>query len=162
MLYPWWRYQMEIFSALLVLCVGNSSVTDEFPAQRSVTRSFDVFFDLRLNKQLSKQSWGWWFETQSRSLWSQCNAQRRHQANMQTTAVWTPLRALQMLIRNCELSDARKSTRPGRVHKQLVVIYVHTLICVILYYFPRSPHQFNSKHFNLQILHSECDVSSRS
>ena len=32
----------------------------EFPAQRPVTRSFDVFFDLRLNKRLSKQPWGWW------------------------------------------------------------------------------------------------------
>ena len=50
---------METFSALLALCVGNSSVTDEFPAQRPVTQSFDVFFDLRLNKRLSKQSWGW-------------------------------------------------------------------------------------------------------
>ena len=37
----------------------------EFPAQRPMTRSFDVFFDLRLNKWLSKQSWGWWFETPS-------------------------------------------------------------------------------------------------
>ena len=33
------------------------------PSQRPVTRSFDVFFSLRLNKQLSKQSWGLWFET---------------------------------------------------------------------------------------------------
>ena len=41
----------------------------EFPAQRRVTRSFDVFFDLRLNKRLSKQSLGWWFETLSRPLW---------------------------------------------------------------------------------------------
>ena len=32
------------------------------PAQRPVTRNFDVFFHLRLNKQLSKQWWGWWFE----------------------------------------------------------------------------------------------------
>ena len=39
----------------------------------SVTRSFDVFFDLRLNKRLSKQPWGWWFETPSWSLWRQCN-----------------------------------------------------------------------------------------
>ena len=31
-------------------------VTNEFPAQRPVTRNFDVFFDLRLNKRLSKQS----------------------------------------------------------------------------------------------------------
>ena len=39
---------METFSALLDLCAGNSSVPGEFPAQRPVTRSFDVFFDLRL------------------------------------------------------------------------------------------------------------------
>ena len=45
----------------------------EFHAQRPVTRSFDVFFDLRLNKRLSKQSWGWWFETLSRPLWRHHN-----------------------------------------------------------------------------------------
>ena len=44
---------METFSALPAICAGNSPVTGEFPAQRPVTRSFDVFFDLRLNKQLS-------------------------------------------------------------------------------------------------------------
>ena len=44
----WWRHRMETFSALLALCAGNSPVTGEFPAQRPVTRSFDVFFDLRL------------------------------------------------------------------------------------------------------------------
>ena len=46
------------------LC-GNSPVTGEFPAQRPVTRSFDVFFDLRLNKRLSKQWWGLWLKTRS-------------------------------------------------------------------------------------------------
>ena len=60
-------------SALLVICAGNSPVTSEFPAQRPLRRIFDVFFDLRLNKRLSKQSWGWWFETPSFSLWHQCN-----------------------------------------------------------------------------------------
>ena len=69
----WWRHQMETFSALLALCAGNSPVSGEFPSQRPVTRSFDVFFDLRLNKRLSKQSWGWWFETPSCSLWRNCN-----------------------------------------------------------------------------------------
>ena len=54
----WWLYQMETFSASLALCAGNSPVTGEFPTQKPVTRSFDVFFDLRLNKRLSKQSWG--------------------------------------------------------------------------------------------------------
>ena len=69
----WWRHQMETFSALLALCAGNSLVTGEFPAQRPVTRSVDGFFDLRLNKRLSKQSQVWWFETPSRPLWRHCN-----------------------------------------------------------------------------------------
>ena len=69
----WWRHQMETFSALLAICAGNSPVSGEFPAQRPVTRSFDVFFDLRLNKRLSKQSWGWWFETLSSPLWRHHN-----------------------------------------------------------------------------------------
>ena len=69
----WWCHQMEKKSALLILCVGNSPVTGEFPSHRPVTRSFDVSFDLHLNKWLSKQSWGWWFETPLRSLWRHCN-----------------------------------------------------------------------------------------
>ena len=63
--HSWWRHQMETFSALLAVCAGNSPVAGEFPAQRPVTRSLDDFFDLRLHKRLSKQSWGWWFETLS-------------------------------------------------------------------------------------------------
>ena len=51
-MHSWWRHQMEKFSALLAICAGNSPVTGEFPAQRPVTQSFDVFFDLRLHKQL--------------------------------------------------------------------------------------------------------------
>ena len=69
----WWRHQMETLSALLAICAGNSPVPGEFTAQRPVTRSFYVFFDLRLNKRLSKQSWGWWFETLSCPLWRHCN-----------------------------------------------------------------------------------------
>ena len=72
-LVTWWRHQMEIFFALLAICARNSLVSGEFPAQRPVTRSFDVFFDLRLNKRLSKQSRCRWFETPSRSLWSHRN-----------------------------------------------------------------------------------------
>ena len=51
---------METYSALLALCAGNSPVTGEFPSQRPVTQSFDVFFDLRLNKRSTKQSRGCW------------------------------------------------------------------------------------------------------
>ena len=64
---------METFTALLAFCVENSPATGEFPAQRPMTRSFDVFFYLRLNKRLIKQSWGWWFETPSRALYRHFN-----------------------------------------------------------------------------------------
>ena len=67
----WWRHQMETFSALLALCAGDSPGSPvNLTSQRPVTLSFDVFFD----KLLSKQSWGWWSETPSRSLWRHCSA----------------------------------------------------------------------------------------
>ena len=73
---PWWRHQMETVSALLAICAGNSPVPGEFPAQRPVTRGFDVFFDMRPDKRLSNQSWCWWFETASQSLWRHSNAMK--------------------------------------------------------------------------------------
>ena len=63
----------NIFRVTGPLC-GKFTGPGEFPTQRPVTWSFGVFFDLRLNKRLSKQPWGWWFETPSWSLWRQCNA----------------------------------------------------------------------------------------
>ena len=66
--------KMEIFSALLAICAGNSPVSSEFPPHRPVTHSFDVFFDLHQNKWLSKQSWGWWFEMLSHPLCRHRNA----------------------------------------------------------------------------------------
>ena len=45
----WWRHEMETLSALLAICAGNSPASSEFPTQRPVTRSFDVFFDMCLN-----------------------------------------------------------------------------------------------------------------
>ena len=69
----WWRHQMEMFSMLLALCAGNSPVSGKFPSQRPVTRSFNVFFDLCMNKWLSKQSWCWWFDTPSCPLWRHRN-----------------------------------------------------------------------------------------
>ena len=85
---PWWRHQMETIAALLALCVRNSAVAGEVPAQRPVMRGFDVFFDLRLNKRLSKQSWGWWFETPSRPL-------KRHSNDKQN---YTPVQRESFMI----------------------------------------------------------------
>ena len=63
----------ETFSAILALCAGIHQSPVNSPSQRPVTRSFDVFIDLRLNTRLSKRSWDWWFETPSCSLWRHCN-----------------------------------------------------------------------------------------
>ena len=89
--YTWWRHQMETFSALLAICAGNSPVPGEFLAQMPVTRSFQVSFDLRLNKRLSKQSWGWWFETLSRTFWRHRNGKMWYElvANNWITARWS-------------------------------------------------------------------------
>ena len=79
--FTWWRHEMETFSALLAICAENSPVPGEFPTQRPVTRSFGVFFDPRPNKRLSKQSWGWWSETPSSSLWRHRNECEMWQVN---------------------------------------------------------------------------------
>ena len=78
---------METFSALLAFCAGNSPVPGEFPSQRPVSRSFDVFYDLCLNKQLNKQFRRWWFETPSRPLW-------RHCSGMLNIVWWTDMSSL--------------------------------------------------------------------
>ena len=39
--------------------------------------AFDVFFDLRPNKRLSKHLQGWWFETLSCSLWRHCDGMKQ-------------------------------------------------------------------------------------
>ena len=82
-LISWWSKQppcgyMMTISNGNIFCVtghlcGEFTSPGEFPAQTPMTRSYDVFFDLSLNKRLSKQSQGWWFEMQLRQLWRHCN-----------------------------------------------------------------------------------------
>ena len=82
---------METFSALLAICEGNSPVTGEFPSQRPVTQSFDIFFDLRLNKRLSKQSIRWSFKTSSCSLRRHCNVYKPRDTAVivESALIWT-------------------------------------------------------------------------
>ena len=68
----WWRHQMETFSALLDLCAGNSPpVNSPHKGHWRGTLMFSLI--CALNKRLSKQSWGWWFETPTRSFGRHCN-----------------------------------------------------------------------------------------
>ena len=98
----------NIFRVTGPLC-GEFTGPGEFPTQKPVTRSFDVLFDLRLNKRLSKQPWGWWLETPSWSLWRQRNAEdltqrctdvrnrvlpvcdRNTDLNTPTVSIWAPI-----------------------------------------------------------------------
>ena len=66
---------METYSALLAIYAGNSPVTGEFPTQRPVTRSFDVFYDLRLVLN------GWVNNRQAGDL-------RRHHGHYDVIVVW--------------------------------------------------------------------------
>ena len=75
--WSWWHYQMETFSTLLAICAGNSPITGEFPAQRSVMPSFDVLFDLhRMN--------GWVNNCEAGDL-------RRHHLHYDVIVMWVEL-----------------------------------------------------------------------
>ena len=88
----------NIFRVTGPLCREFTSL-GEFPAQRPVTRSFDVFFDLRPNKRLSKEPWGWWFETPSWSLWRQCNDSHKEFQNSFSRVIYEAFIAM-ILYRN--------------------------------------------------------------
>ena len=76
----------NIFRVTGPLC-GEFTGPGEFPTQRPVTRSFDVYLDLRLNKRLCKQSWGWWFETLLCPLWRHSNVTNILQGYITLTGV---------------------------------------------------------------------------
>ena len=64
----------ENISRVTGFCAGNSPVTGDFPAQNQWRGALMFSLICVLNKRLSKQLLGWWFETPSRSLWRHCNA----------------------------------------------------------------------------------------
>ena len=124
---------METFSALLALCAGNSTVPGEFPTQRPVTRSVDVFFDLCLNKRLSKQSWGWWFETPSRSLWCHCNAPYQNYSNL--------LKTVQNSLYSTETNS---NTQPIRLFKTFIFVEMTKQLDTLLFWHAQPTTSFNN------------------
>ena len=129
-LLPWWRHQMETFSALLAFCAGNSPVPGEFPAQRPVTRSFGVFFDLRPNKRLSKQWWGWWFETLSCPLWRHSNGYNHVWLTVRPFATSRPV---WFKPQSHGLTSMLQLTRDFRDLYIYIYIYIYTEIPGLLY-----------------------------
>ena len=70
LVHPRWRHIFRVTDHLCGEFTGHRWI----PHTKASDASFDVFFDLCLIKRLSKQSWGWWFETPLRPLWRDCNA----------------------------------------------------------------------------------------
>ena len=105
---------MEAFSALLAICAGNSPVPGEFPTQRPVTQSFEVFFDLHLNKQLSKQSWGWWLEMLSRPLWRHRNETKYNHSKL------TLMLNLFQKHKNISMASCKTAVTPSVLAMELV------------------------------------------
>ena len=129
--FTWWRHQMETFSALLATCAGNSP---EFPAQRPVTRSFDVLFDLCLNKRLSKPWQGWWFETLSRPLWRHRNEYPLKDLSkdfMSLEAAWLLFRVLLWLWYMFVVSTAMLSKYLSNTKSMILLHYIDVIMSTV-------------------------------
>ena len=109
------------------LC-GEFTGSGEFPAQRPVTRSFDIFFDLRLNKRLSKHSWGWWFETLSCPLWRHCNVALGHLNGINASVYFSGTNSFFLLSNILHYYSLIWKFGSGRV--QLVVRYLMLIMFV--------------------------------
>ena len=113
----------NIFRVTVPLC-GEFTGPGEFPTQRPVTRSFDVLFDLRLNKRLSKQPWGWLFETPSWSLWRQRNVYwsgygQLYGSSFVKITVWRVLMTSLLSQNNYYQTDRIESC------KNIFIVYIH-------------------------------------
>ena len=84
----WRRHKMETFSAVLAFVRGihRSPVNSPHKGQWHGALMFSLI--CALNKRLKKQSWGWWFETPSRSLWRHCNVAQRSTMPFPMVSSW--------------------------------------------------------------------------
>ena len=124
----------NIFRVAGPLC-GEFTGPGEFAAQRPVTRSFDVFFDLRLNKRLSKQPWGWWFETPPWSLWRHCNDSKWREIPQISVAilcnmVWTHWgRVTLICVNKLTTIGSDNGLSPGR--RQAIISTIARMLLIV-------------------------------
>ena len=107
----WWRHQMETFFALRAVCAGihRSQVNSPHRRQWRGALTFSLIYNL--NKRMSKQSWGWWFETPSHSL---CNDIKISViVTYLIWRVWTqePNRAMQVSLYTPRFSACKKISK---------------------------------------------------
>ena len=129
--------QLCVWKITTVLCHDDVIIWKHFSrywpfVRRPVTRSFDVFFDLRPNKRLSKQWWGWWFETQSCPLWCHCNVTLDTGNAISTFWVY--------FIRNCAITTVNNQIKLALYQKML---HVGTNLRNVYYSYGRNTyHQY--------------------
>ena len=131
----------NIFRVTGLLC-GEFSGLWWILRTKPVTRSFGVFFDLHLNKQLSKQWWGWWFETPSSSLWRQCNAF----VSSYLISLGIPIIDIKWLSLECIYSERRYVETGPWVSSAMILCNDNSRPCyaIIIFMFVLSPWQFMS------------------
>ena len=120
----------NIFRVTAHLC---REFTGEFHAQRPVTPTFDVFFDLRLNIRLSKQSWGWWFETPSRSLWRNENKARQNFTHIPWSILYTMSGCPSLGSRTPVHGFDETYSRPRAIRPFDIRMWSYITLAVILY-----------------------------
>ena len=131
------------------LC-GEFTGPGEFPAQRPVTRGFDVFFDLLPDKRLSKQWWGWWFETPSHSLWRHRNMHKRFYATQRT------IKFLMFLISTrLRFKWANTKSQIPRRTQWRIDVFVNLVIISVIYNFVSYP---SPKHHDIKITSSHYHI----
>ena len=118
----------ENISALLALCAGNTQVTGEFPSQRPVTQSFDIFFYLRLNKRLSKQSRSRLFGMPSRLLWRHCNAPKTSLHELSNTWMKDPSFLNVMIVTDKMAKQDILNVKHGPLYMYSIIQCGHNLI----------------------------------
>ena len=99
----------NIFRVTGPLC-GEFTGPGEFPTQRPVTQSFDVFFDLRLNRRLSKQPRGWWFETPQRRqaiIWTNAGILLIGPLWTNFSEIWIKIQTLSFKKMHLKMSSAK-------------------------------------------------------
>ena len=109
----------NIFRVTGHLCGEFTGHLSPVPTQRPVTRSFDVFFDLRLNKRLSKHLWGWWFETPSWSLWRHPNDFWYWGINVETEFLTSDSDSMLCNVSDVHIIKTQRCNISGRLYYQL-------------------------------------------
>ena len=104
-------------------CFCHLPVTGKFPSKRPVMQGFDAFFDLHMNKWLSKQPWGWWFETPSCPLWRHCNDVSEWRNDM--TCKYMIMFHTKI---HCDMSRVIISPAPGRLEWNHIFIFKLILV----------------------------------